>query len=279
MDLNKEKKEKPVREKQAKEKKGSSLNVSKLKNYFNKNTFLGITLVGLLAIVAVYVFVYMDYTENTEELEASNRTLQAKVNELQKYADNMEMYQSEISEMKTAIADIIAEYPADAREEDIIMLAVQIQERNAIAYDAINMEATEGVYTVPYENVRMASIEGLDGELTFTKKHAVYVNTTNYDNLKTVVEQVFDSNNRIGINSIVYAKNEENGTLEGSIDLNFYSVVGTDKEYAAPDIAVYLSGTSDLFQSDKVMSKNDAGTALDEEGDGVEQNGAETQED
>lgn len=272
MDLKKEKKDKEKKEKPVKEKK--SLNVSKLKNYFNKNTFLGITLVGILALVVVYVFVFMDYTEKTEEVEAANSELRAVVNELQQYADNMEMYQSEINEMKTAIEDIIAEYPADAREEDVIMLAVQIQERNAIAYDAINMEATEGVYTVPAENVRLASIEGLNGELIFTKKHAVYVNTTNYDNLKTVVEQIFKADNRIGINSIVYAKNEEDGTLEGSIDLNFYSAVGTDKEYTVPDIAAYLSGTSDLFQSDKVASGNNGS----EEGDGVEQNGEETQE-
>lgn len=274
MDLKKEKKEKPVKEKKTKEKKGGSLDVSKLKNYFNKNTFLGITLVGLLAIVVVYVLVFMDYTEKTEEVEAANRELQATVNELQQYADNMEMYQSEISEMKTAIEDIIAEYPADAREEDIIMLAVQVQERNAIAYDALNMEATEGVYTVPADNVRLAAIEGLDGELTFAQKHAVYVNTTNYDNLKSVVEQIFDSDNRIGINSIVYSKNEENGTLEGSIDLNFYSAIGTGKEYVVPDIAAYLSGTSDLFQSDKVASKNNVG----EEGGEAEDNGEEAQE-
>lgn len=269
MAVKKEKKEKSLNEKKPKEKKGGSLNIAKLKNYFNKNTFLGITLVGLLAVVVVYVYIFMDYTERTEIVEAENRDLKAKVNELQEYADNMEMYQSEISEMKTAIEDIIAEYPADAREEDIIMLAVQIQERNAIAYDALNMEAAEGVYTIPYDNVRLASIEGLDGELTFAKKHAVYVNTTNYDNLKTVVEQIFDSNNRIGINSIVYAKNEENGTLEGSIDLNFYSAVGTAKEYVVPDIAAYLSGASDLFQSDKVALKNNVG----------EENGEETQED
>ena len=271
MDLKKEKKdkkEKPVKEK------GSSLNVAQLKNYFNKNTFLGIVLVGMIAVVGVYVFVYMDYTEKTEALEASNRQLQTTVDELQVYADNMEMYQSEISEMKTAIEDIIAEYPADAREEDIIMLAVQIQERNAIAYDAINMEATEGVYTVPSDNVRLAAIEGLDGELVFAKKNAVYVNTTNYDNLKTVVEQIFQADNRIGINSIVYAKNEEEGTLEGSIDLNFYSAIGTNKEYVLPDIAAYLSGTSDLFQSDKVASNNNVG----EEGGEAEGNGEETQE-
>lgn len=257
MNLKKEKAEKPIKgKKDKKEKKSSSLDITKLKNYFNKNTFLGITLVGILMLVAVYVFVYMDYTEKTEELTASNAVLQAEIDELQEYADNMERYQSEISEMKTAIEDIVEEYPADAREEDIIMLAVQVQERNAIAYNAINMEATEGVYTVPYDNVQLAAIEGMDRDLIFARKHAVYTNITNYDNLKSCIQQIFESPNRIGISNIVYVKNEEDGTLEGSIDLYFYSASGTGKEYVLPDIAEYLAGTSDLFQSDKVVRGN-----------------------
>lgn len=277
MDAKKLKKDKA--EKKEKVKKSPEKKKADLKKLFNKNTFLGITLGGLLILVVIYVFVYMDYTEKTQELTDSNTELEAEIDKLQEYADNIENYRSEINDIKTAIEDIIAEYPADAREEDVIMLAVQVQEHNAIAYDAINMEPAEGVYTIPYDNVRLASIEGLDNELTFAQKHAVYVNTTNYDNLKSIIEQVYRSDNRIGISSIVYAKNEENGTLDGSIDLYFYSAVGTDKEYEAPDISAYLAGTSDLFKSDKVTIRNIVEEETGENGDGAEENGETSQED
>lgn len=270
-----DKKEKKAKEKKAKtkEKKSSDKKKADLKAVFNKNTFLGVSLVGILALVIVYVFVYMDYTEKTEELNAGNAEIKKEIEELQVYADNIETYKSEINDMKTAIEDIVDEYPADAREEDIIMLAVQIQEKNAIAYNSINMDATEGVYTVPYDNVRLAAIEGMDRDLVFARKHGVYSNVTNYDNLKGCVKQIFDSSNRIGIDSIVYVKNEDDGTLEGSIDLYFYSAAGTGKEYVAPDIAQYLSGTSDLFRSDKVLSKSESG----EEDVENEENGEETE--
>lgn len=277
MDAKKLKKDKA--EKKQKVKKSPEKKKTDLKKLFNKNTFLGITLGGLLILVVIYVFVYMDYTEKTQELTDSNTELEAEIDKLQEYANNIETYRSEINDIKTAIEDIIAEYPADAREEDVIMLAVQVQERNAIAYDAINMEPAEGVYTIPYDNVRLASIEGLDNELTFAQKHAVYVNTTNYDNLKSIIEQVYRSDNRIGISSIVYAKNEENGTLDGSIDLYFYSAAGTDKEYEAPDISAYLAGTSDLFKSDKVTIRNIVEEETGEDGDGAEENGETSQED
>lgn len=277
MDAKKLKKDKP--EKKEKVKKSPEKKKTDLKKLFNKNTFLGITLGGLLVLVVIYVFVYMDYTEKTQELTDSNTELAAEIDKLQEYANNIENYRSEINDIKIAIEDIIAEYPADAREEDVIMLAVQVQERNAIAYDAINMEPTEGVYTIPYDNVRLASIEGFEDELTFAQKHAVYVNTTNYDNLKSIIEQVYRSDNRIGISSIVYAKNEENGTLDGSIDLYFYSAVGTNKEYEAPDISEYLAGTSDLFKSDKVTVRNIVEEETGEDGDGAEENGETSQED
>lgn len=278
MNLKKETTAKEPKEKEpkTKNKKNFTFDAAKLKGYLNKKAFLGITVVGAAILLVVYVYVYLDYTAKTDELTASNMTLQQEVNELQKYADNMAQYQSEIDEMRTAISDIMAEYPADAREEDIIMLAVQLQNRNVIAYDAINMEETEGVYTIPYDNVRLASIEGFDNDLIFTQKHAVYVNTTNYENLKSVIDQIYASKNRIGINSIVYAKNEENGTLEGNIDLYFYSAVGTDKEYELPDIAAYLAGTSDLFQSDKITAVNTAAEGEGEEaaeGNGAEEDG------
>lgn len=228
-----------------------------LKAVFNQNTFLGITLVGLIVLVLQYVFIYMDYTQKTEELTASNAEIRKEIEELQVYADNIETYKSEINDMKTVIENTVAEYPADAREEDVIMLAVQIQEKNAIAYNSINMEETEGVYTVPYDNVKLAEIEEMDRDLVFARKHATYASVTNYDNMKSCIKQIFDSSNRIGIGSIVYVKNEEDGTLEGSMDLYFYSAAGTGKEYVVPDISQYLSGTSDLFRSDKVVGTNE----------------------
>lgn len=258
-----------------KPKKTKPLNVKTLKKYFNQKTFLGIGLAGLLLLVVVYVFVYLDYSQRTEELQASNAELKKTVDELQTYYDNMDTYKTEIEEIRTSIQDIMAEYPADAREEDVIMLAVQCQSKNAIAYDAVNMEETEEVYSVPAENVRLASIEGFNDVLTFRKKKAVYVNETNYDNLKSIIEQIFACDNRISIDKIVYSKNEENGTLEGNIDLYFYSAAGTDKVYEAPDIAAYLAGTGDIFQSDKVAAKPVTSEGAENEGEAVEGDGAE----
>lgn len=246
-------KEKKIKVKNKKEKKEKqSREYKPLSTYFTQKTFLGVTIVGVLVLVAVYMLVYTDYSERTTELTASNQELQAVVTELEEYNTNMEQYKVEIEEIKTEVDAILAQYPADAREEDLIMLAVNLQERNIIDFDAINMDEKEGVYTVEPYLVTAAAIEGLNDGLVFTQKHAIYVNETTYKELKSVIQQVYESDNRIGIDNIVYTKDEEYGVLKGNMDIYFYSLAGTDKEYVAPDITPYVSGTSDPFKSEEI---------------------------
>ena len=241
-----------------------------LKTYFTQKTFLGVTLVGVLALVAVYVFVYTDYSERTTELTASNEELRKIVNELEDYNTNIEQYQIEINEMEMEVNAILDQYPSDAREEDAIMLAVNVQKNNLIDFDAINMEDTEAVYTVEPYLTQAVELEGLLGEgLVFKQKQAVYVNETTYPHLKEVIKQIYESDNRIGINNIVYTKNEEFGVLEGNFDINFYSVAGIDKEYVAPDITPYIKGTEDPFRSEEIarqMALDMLDEMMDEEG-------------
>ncbi len=260
-------KEKKVKDKQAKESKS-------IKNYFNQKTFLGVTLVGVLILAMIYVFVYLDFTQKTEELEKSNMELAASVRELEEYNTNMEAYKLEIEEIKAEINSILDAYPSDTREEDAIMLAVELGERNTIDFDAINMEEKEGVYTVEPYLVTAAALDGLDESLVFTQKHAVYVNQTTYKELKSVIRQIYESDNRIGIDNIVYTKNEEYGVLEGNIDIYFYGLAGSGKEYKAPDITQYPAGTDDPFRSEEIARQMAMDMLNEMTGEG-EEDGAE----
>ncbi len=246
-----------------KAKKGFTFDRATLKKIFTKQTFMLITIVGALLLLVVYMYVYKDYEEKTAKVEKENRDLEALLDELEVYHNNMKKYEKEIEEIKTAVVEIMAEYPANAKEEDVIMLAVEMQEQNDIEFDTISMKESESVYTVPQNLVQMADIEGYDKDIVFTQKPATYSNKTDYSNLKGNIEQIFDSPNRIAIDKIVYVKNDSTGLLEGSMDMFFYSAFGTDREYVAPDIAEYIHGTSDLFKSDKVV--NDYEPAVREE--------------
>lgn len=227
----------------------SLLEAKNLKKYFNQRTFMGVSLIGLVAFVFVYVYIYLGYMEKTEALEQTNLALKKELVELEKHYQNMASYKQGIEEMQVAVESILQEYPADAREENVVMLAVQIQEDNDITYRSINMEEQEAVYTVPHDLFVTAGVEGFETDVVFAQKHATYVNETSYEDLKECIAEVYAAKERIGIDNIVYCKNQETGMLEGNINLYFYSASGTGKAYEAPDMAEYISGTENLFQA------------------------------
>ena len=219
-----------------------------VKAFFNKKVLTAIVAVGALIILLLYVFVYMDYSERTWELERSNRQLKNSVSELKVYFDNMEKYQQDKETVDEDILKILEQYPADTKAEDVIMLAVQLQDTHDIQVSNINMEDNTLIYEVPSQIATGAGIEGFEQPITFMQKSAAYATTTDYDNLKECIEQIYDSKNRIGIKELAFVKGEEADTLEGSISLSFYNASGTGKEYVYPDIAEYLSGTDNIFQ-------------------------------
>jgi Tfp pilus assembly protein PilO len=263
MAKNKEAKVKKTKEKRSKEKKP--------KAKITQKTFVNVVAIGVCALIVIYVFIYRDYASRTEEIKSSNKELQNTIDELQTYADNIDQYKSAIEDMQNQIDESLSVYPADAREEDIVMLAVNIQEDNDVTYSSIGMEEAEVVYEIPDSLVTSLGMEGYDDSIKFTKKSANYVNDLDYGNLKSVIEQIFDSPNRIGIDSISYSKNDEEAILEGSIALYFYSASGTGKEYEAPDIAAYTAGTSDMFKTGSAYRSNEESGLEDEEENGEAQ--------
>ena len=219
-----------------------------IRELFNKQVMSGIAVVGLMFMLIIYVFVYLKYTQLTAELETSNQKLEASLSELKEYYDNMEQYQKDSKEIEKNIKKIMKEYPADAKEEDVIMLAVSAQEENDLNYDNINMTESSLVYAVPSNIVTAAGIEAYTEEIDFMEKKATYVNNTNYDNMKGIIEQIYASPNRIAIENIYYKATEDSEVLEGMIDLCFYSATGTGTEYVVPEIDEYISGTKNPFQ-------------------------------
>lgn len=206
---------------------------------------------GALLLVLVYVFCFQKLKDETERINASNRTLAARVNELKQYYDNREQYLEEIADMQGRVDTILADYPAYSCEEDVIMLAVRIQMGTPIVYSAINIADREAFQSIAAETVTAAGLEQYPGELQFVAQEAAYMNEVSYASLKQVVETILDSDNRIGVKSIMYSKNKETGDLAGSFNLRFYSVSGTTKAYEAPDIMEYLSGTENIFGKPK----------------------------
>ena len=65
-----------------------------------KSTMTAVLLLSVLLIIVVYMFVYKSYADKTKDLQASNSTLQARVNELKVYYDDKETYEQELRSLQ-----------------------------------------------------------------------------------------------------------------------------------------------------------------------------------
>lgn len=219
-----------------------------------KKQVFGAVVVLCLAIVGLaYFLVYNKYTSATEELEAANKTLEAEVKELEQYFNEMNTYKTNTANLVKGIEDLTADYTSQANEEDFIMTAVDMQAAALINYDKINIDKDKLIHTISEDIVKGAGLksgeEKLESKIEFHSRKASYSNTTDYMNLKNVLQVVFDKEARVGVNSISYKRDaNDNNFMKGTIDVTYYTISGMDKPYDYPKMDNYLSGGgNDLF--------------------------------
>lgn len=222
----------------------------------SKNLLLYVAALGALMLLLVYFFVYKKFATEAEQIQTSNIRLSQRVSELKTYYDARDEYLQKTQLAEQMIDELLTVYPADAREEDAILLAVQIQQSSGSSFQSINMQRGEVSHTVAAETVVAAENEKYTQAIEFREMNTTYSNEVSYDGLKDMIQTVFNSNNRIGIRNIVYSAGDgENTNLTGNMDLVFYSVTGTGKEYVAPDIVPYLAGTDNIFGNNETTQQ------------------------
>lgn len=219
-----------------------------MKNSKEKSTMMAVSLLSLLLIIGVYMFVYKSYSDKTNELKASNQTLQARVDELKVYYDDRETYEKGIEAFKSDIDTKLGVFPGDAREEDALDLAITPWKNNVLVdYEQISIDEAEEVSTVDEDTVKAAGIEGYDKAITFNRRVATYSNNTTYNDMKDIVKIFNDKGDRLTISTISYMREEETGLLNGTIECSFYYVTGINAPYTKPEFSEYLTGLTNIF--------------------------------
>lgn len=217
-----------------------------------KTAFYAVLAIGVLSCIIVYMYVYQPYLEKTESLKTSNATLSQRVAELKTFYNQMADNESKITEMTADINSQLDEFPPDVKEEDIIYLALRSWDEDIlVGYSSIVVTPREDLALIPAEVVQPAGIEGLDGDISIIKRDVTYTNITTYDQMKELIKLINTNPEQVTIKSVAYAMSEGDtaglGILEGSIDVTFYAVLGTGKEYVPREFADFPTGLNNLF--------------------------------
>ena len=78
---------------------------------------------GVAVFAAGYFFGYRPQMSKAEEIETASAPLETRLNELLEMAKNKEFYVEETSKYNQEVSDYVAQFPAEVKEEDGILLA------------------------------------------------------------------------------------------------------------------------------------------------------------
>lgn len=234
---------------------------------------------GLVVVLCAYYFVFLNFQEKTEALEAENVVLEDVIVKLKDLDKNREQYLADTEKYTEDNERIKDEFPAGMEEEDDILYIDGLEGTLSEFYaSSVGMPSSVG-YELAYPAVETISVDAmLAGNATVTNEETateegtttdgatltadsiypscqlwyVPVTTTyevNYLSLKQLVKAVTDDSDKKSVEDISVTYNEENGILSGTLTSNFYYLSGTDEVYSTPDVAGVPVGTSNPFRS------------------------------
>lgn len=210
---------------------------------------------GVASVALAYFLVVAPGSETRAELKAMNEALAVELEQVREHATKQDFYAQETAVMQTQIDEVLAQFPADIKEETTIMYANMLETESDIYIPNISIGSNNHLYTLGQDAGQTAA----DG-ISLYGTPVVYTFTAPYDDMKEVVDTIFDDEEQRNIESITLSYETGSGELVGNMTVNMYSVTGTDKMYVAPSVPPMPLGTDNIFGTlSSIRDDDDAG--------------------
>ncbi len=222
------------------EKKGSDLKV-----------FFMVLILVVLAAVVAYIYLYMPLVEKRDALRQENYELEYRLIELKNMAVDEDVFVKNITQSREQIQKVLNNYSAGNTPEKSTMMINQLEQDLGIKFPNLGFGEAEELTTVKMPLIS----ESGNGEysiayydVSLLKENLSTSYNCSYEQLKQMATFISEYPERMNIESITMAYDTESGNLKGNLTLNLYAVIGTGKEYVAPDISGLSLGENNIFQ-------------------------------
>ncbi|MBD5519724.1 MAG: hypothetical protein HDR03_00560 [Lachnospiraceae bacterium] len=202
--------------------------------------------IGIVSAILSWQLVYKNYVEKTEVVEEQNIPIKERLDNLEILNAKQGEYIAETERMREESTAIINTFPSGYLNEDIIMYLYNMEliDDNEVAISTISMQ--EG-NQIPYSgilNVDSYTLED-EGIQMFTNRNTMTFTTT-YNGLKNVLNYVYGISTRKSVSAVNVSATDE-GYLAGTMDINFYCLIGSGVPYVETNILGVPTGTSNFF--------------------------------
>lgn len=216
-------------------------------NFSNRDKKLLLILAGIILVAVSYFMVFSPKSTEYSSLQMQTANLETQLNKLKDLEANRAQYEKDIQSMSKDIQKLTAEFPADTKDEDGIFFGYNMETNavNDVHYSSIALGNPEVVVvtTVPSEG----SVGAGTSEYTMYRARNSYVYKASYEGLKNSLLAINNAADKITVQSMSASFDSETGLLMGTLDLNFFTMVGTEREYVAPALPHIEISTENIF--------------------------------
>ena len=234
-------------------------------------------LLAISIIAGAYFFVAKPLLDKQAALTDEISELQQRVTHYTEIYNNMESYEGKIAEAQTKYSETCNKLFGGLNQDNTIMMVKDLEDTTDVwiarlsfneeevvfgeaadaaadgtgdvaATDATDGTAAEGGEA---EAAGPASIQGVRQDLNIDY-------AASYDNFKRFIEYIENYDERLFISSINATYSVDSGLVGGSIVLSQYAILGTDKEYNAPEISNVQLGTDTIFKTGTTLLAPDS---------------------
>lgn len=210
-----------------------------------KELYMLLIFAGIAIAACSFFFGFRKINEKTETLRIETEALESDVKKYNAVKDNIDIYNVGINDSTKKIAEVIAKIPSDVLPEDAFMLARELEKNDEYTFvDAVMWEDETTLYTVtshPVDETKTPIVYYLNNN------EVSIVHTSSYQGIKDMIDYIYEHKNRMALESFSVAYDEKTGLLSGSTNVNFYSILGSDKEYKEQNISGVQMGTNNIF--------------------------------
>lgn len=202
-------------------------------------------LLGVAILLAGYLAIYKPTVEKTDAVNQEREALMPELNTLQGYYRNLDTYYTGIEDSQKIIKEETERYGYDIRNEDQVMYMLNLEASTGIVVDSIRFSGLRQLLSYP--QVVEVGEESME---RYVWQNGVSFNCLmDYDQLKSLVDFVNESNPRTSLESIMIAYASDTGILNGTASINRYFISGKDYVYIPTDIYGIEIGNDNPFAS------------------------------
>ena len=202
--------------------------------------YILILLIVVIAVVAYYLG-FLRYIEKAEQIRNSNKTIEARISELNDKESHRTEWNESISQVAEDAKVRLAKYGPGNTPEKSIMFVRALENATGLMIPSISF----GADTVLYLSNEVDENGNPKIELNTTTLSINYAST--YDGLKKCIDYINHYPERMNIYGFSANYNQDSGQLSGSMVINLYGIKDADHVYTDPSISGVKIGVDNIF--------------------------------